>query len=152
VSSASPQIPRDTVSPTGARRSRVLIVDDNSFARHALGEIFQREPDFQVCGEAGNGHEAIRLAQVLNPDVVVLDLAMPVMNGLDAARMLRRILPKILLIMYSDIGDRYVEQQAKLIGIAALIAKAEPPGTLVSCARKLLVRRERAAFSERKFF
>jgi DNA-binding NarL/FixJ family response regulator len=63
---------------------------------------------------------------------------MPVMNGLDAARMLRRLMPAVPLIMYSGIGDRLVEQQARLIGIAALISKAEAPGTLVSRARMVL--------------
>jgi len=63
---------------------------------------------------------------------------MPIMNGLDAARSLRKILPAVPLIMYSGIGDRFVEQQAKFIGIAALISKAEPPGSLVSRARMLL--------------
>ena len=151
MSNSSPQIPHRAVTETATRRSRVLIVDDNSFARHALGEIFKREPDFHVCGEAGNGHEAIRLAQTLGPDIIVLDLAMPVMNGLDAGRMLRRLKPEILLIMYSDIGDRYVKQQATLIGIAALIEKAEPPGTLVNCARRLLQDREQGNSMARKF-
>jgi len=106
-----------------------------------LIEIFKREPDFDVCGEAGNGREAIRVAQLSSPDLIVLDLAMPVMNGLDAARGLRRMLPSVPLIMYSGIGDRFVEQQARFIGIAALISKAEAPGALVSKARTLLRRR-----------
>ena len=67
---------------------------------------------------------AVRAAQILNPDLVVLDLAMPVMNGLDAARMLRRIMPAVPLIMYCGFGDKFVEQQARLIGIAALISKS----------------------------
>jgi DNA-binding NarL/FixJ family response regulator len=140
MSSSLRQLASPAPNRVGSSRRRILIVDDNSFARQALAEIFTQEPDFVVCGEAANGHEGIRKAQVLSPDLIVLDLAMPVMNGLDAARMLRRIMPTVPLIMYSGIGDRYVEHQAKLIGIAALIAKAEPPGTLVSCARKLLAR------------
>jgi two-component system chemotaxis response regulator CheY len=113
-------------------------VDDNCYVRQALGEIFQREPDFELCGEAANGREAVKAAQLLNPDLVLLDLTMPVMNGLDAARMLKRLMPAVPLIMYSGIGDKYVEQQARFIGIAALISKAEPPGTLVTRARTVL--------------
>ncbi len=94
-----------------------------------------------MCGEAANGHEAVRVAQLLGPDLIVLDLAMPVMNGLDAARMLRRLMPALPLIMYSGIGDKFVEQQARFIGIAALISKAEAPGTLVSKARTVLSQR-----------
>lgn len=113
-------------------------MDDNSFVRQALTDIFKRESDFDVCGEAANGQEAVRIAQLLSPDLVVLDLAMPIMNGLDAARRLRRLMPSVPLIMYCGIGDKYVEQQAGLIGIAALISKADGPGTLVSRARTVL--------------
>jgi DNA-binding NarL/FixJ family response regulator len=113
-------------------------VDDNRFVRQVLTEIFTRESDFEVCGEAANGHEAVRAAQILSPDLVVLDFAMPIMNGLDAARMLRRIMPAVPLIMYCGIGDKFVEQQARHIGIAALISKAEAPGTLVGKARVAL--------------
>jgi hypothetical protein len=65
--------------------SRVLIVDDNYSVRQVLGEIFRREVDFDICGEAANGDEAIGAAKLLNPDLIILDLAMPVMNGLAAA-------------------------------------------------------------------
>jgi DNA-binding NarL/FixJ family response regulator len=141
LSSSSPQLPYDPAPRTLPQRSRVLIVDDNSFVRQALTEIFRRESDFDVCGEAANGHEGVRVAQLLCPDLIVLDLAMPVMNGLDAARMLRRIMPTVSLIMYSGIGDKFVEQQARYIGISALISKAEAPGTLVAKARALLSQR-----------
>ena len=141
MSSPSRQISFEELSRDPSLRRRVLIVDDNSFARRVLSRIFERQPDFELCGEAANGREAIRQAQLLKPDLIVLDLAMPVMNGLDAGRILRRLMPEIVLIMYSDIGDRYVEQQAKLIGIAALVAKAQPPGTLIDCARTLLFER-----------
>jgi DNA-binding NarL/FixJ family response regulator len=133
------QPPYDREPSRLSHRSRVLIVDDNCFVRQALAEIFKRESDFDVCGEAANGNEAIRIAQLLNPDLVVLDLAMPVMNGLDAARKLR-LMPAVRLIMYSGIGDKFVEQQARYIGIAAVISKAEAPGTLVGKARVVLDR------------
>lgn len=141
MNSSSPHLASDVVARAPTHRRRVLIVDDNSFVRQALTEIFNQEADFAVCGEAANGNEAIRKTQVLSPDLIVLDLAMPVMNGLDA--MLKRLMPAVPLIMYSGIGDRYVEHQAKLIGIAAVIAKAEPPGTLVGRARSLLARIQR---------
>jgi DNA-binding NarL/FixJ family response regulator len=141
LSNSLPQAPHGPAFRTIPHRNRVLIVDDNYSVRQALIEIFKREADFDVCGEAGNGHEAIRVAQLLSPDLIVLDLAMPVMNGLDAARMLRRLMPAVPLIMYSGIGDRVVEQQARLIGIAALISKAEAPGTLVGKARVVLGQR-----------
>ncbi len=115
-----------------------------AFVRQVLTEIFRLESHFEVCGEAANEHEAVRAAQLLSPDLVVVDLAMPVMNGLDAARMLRRIMPAVPLIMYSGIGDKLVEQRARYIGIAALISKAEAPGTLVGKARVVLSQRARS--------
>src|SRR5262249_24871842 len=130
--------PPSDPSPRPPRRNRVFIVDDNCFVRQLLTEIFKRENDFDVCGEAANGREAVKSASMLHPDLIVLDLAISVMNGLDAARSLTKSLPAVPLIVYSGIGDRFVEQQAKFIGIAALISKAEPPGTLVSKARILL--------------
>ena len=72
----------------------VLIVDDNPSIRQSLCELFTRQGDFDVCGEAENGREAIDRAQQLHPDLIVMDLSMPVMNSLDAARVLRRLMPQ----------------------------------------------------------
>jgi|SRR5437899_4076220 len=116
----------------------ILIVDDNAFVRHALCEIFKREADFDVCGEAENGREAIEKAQQLHPQLIVLDLSMPMMNGFDAARVLRRLMPTVPLIIYSAFGDRSAEQQARLIGVSALISKSEPVAALIGTARSLL--------------
>ena len=116
----------------------VLIVDDNSYIRQALGEQFKRESDFEVCGEAENGKEAIAKARELHPDLIVLDLSMPVMNGLDAARELKRLMPTVTLIMYSAFGDTFMEQQARLIGISELVSKSQPAAILVSKARNLV--------------
>ena len=63
----------------------VLIVDDNAFICEALCKLFQREADFEICGSAENGKEAIEKARELRPNLIVLDLSMPVMNGFDAA-------------------------------------------------------------------
>ena len=73
----------------------ILIVDDNAYIRLALCGLFKRESDFEVCGEAENGKEAIAEALELRPDLIVLDLSMPVMNGLDAARELKRLMPTV---------------------------------------------------------
>ncbi|SRR5713101_6618825 len=108
----------------------VLIVDDNAFIRQALCEIFKREADFEVCGEAENGKEAIEKTQGLRPDLIVLDLSMPVMNGLDAARVLKRLMRTVPLIMYSAFGHEYAEQQARSMGISELVSKSEHASAL----------------------
>ena len=118
----------------------ILIVDDNAYIRHALCDLFKREADFEICGEAENGKEAIAKARELHPDLIVLDLSMPVMNGLDAARELKRLMPTVLLIMYSAFGDGFVEQQVRLVGISELVSKSQPATILVSKARSLLYR------------
>lgn len=116
----------------------VLVVDDSLFVRQAICEFFAREADFQVCGEAENGRTAIEKAKQLHPDLIVLDLSMPVMNGLEAARALKQLMPEVPLIMYSAYGDKFVAQQARLIGISDLVSKSEPVSVLIVAARNLV--------------
>lgn len=116
----------------------VLIVDDSAYIRQALCELFKQEADFLVCGEAENGKEAIKKAQELRPDLIVLDLSMPVMNGFDAARILKRLMPTVPLIMYSAFGDKLAEKQARLIGISEVVSKSEHVSVLIHKARGLL--------------
>jgi DNA-binding NarL/FixJ family response regulator len=122
--------------PTGTKS--VLIVDDSALVRQALCERFIREADFEVCGQAANGKDAIEKAQELHPDLIVLDLSMPVMNGMDAARVLKRMMPTVPLIMYTTFGDQYVEHQAELAGISAMVSKSENVSALIRKARSLL--------------
>jgi two-component system chemotaxis response regulator CheY len=124
------------VTPTTPKS--VLIVDDSAYIRQALCELFKQEADFLVCGEAENGKEAIKKAQELRPDLIVLDLSMPVMNGFDAARILKRLMPTVPLIMYSAFGDKLAEKQARLIGISEVVSKSEHVSVLIHKARGLL--------------
>ena len=119
-------------------RKSVLIVDDSAYIRKALCELFKREADFKVCGEAENGKEGIEKAQELRPDLIVLDLSMPVMNGFDAACVLKRLMPAVRLIMYSAFGDKLAEKQARLIGISEVVSKSEHASVLIHKARGLL--------------
>src|SRR5262252_2895740 len=118
----------------------VLIADDNALIRHALCELFQSQVDFVVCGEAENGKDAIDKARKLRPDLIVLDLSMPVMNGLDAARVLKRLLPTVPLIMFSEYSDAFSEQEARSVGISALVSKADSLSVLLEKAHSLLCR------------
>lgn len=117
-------------------RKTVLIVEDNASLRRALCALFQRRTNFDVCG-AQDGCEAIEVAGRLRPDLVVLDLLMPVMNGLDAARELKRVLPTVPLIMYSALDDS-LSEQAKLIGISEIVSKSDRPSLLLEKARALV--------------
>jgi DNA-binding NarL/FixJ family response regulator len=116
----------------------VLIADDNAFVRQRLGELFNQEPDFEVCAEAVNGRKAIEEAQKLNPDLILLDLSMPVMNGLDAARALKRLMPEVPIVMFSIHSDAFTEKEARSAGVAALISKFEDMSKLLGIVRNLL--------------
>jgi DNA-binding NarL/FixJ family response regulator len=115
----------------------VLIVDDSSAVRQALVRLFA-DSGFDVCGEAASGQEAIEKAQGLNPGLIVMDLSMPVMNGIEAARCLRQLLPTVLMIILSDYGGLFPEQEARSLGIAAIVSKAECSSVLLHEARTLL--------------
>jgi DNA-binding NarL/FixJ family response regulator len=113
----------------------ILIADDSSIIRKALCEFFEREKDFSVCGEAENGLEAVEKAQQLHPDLILLDLSMPVMNGLDATRVLRRVMPDVPIIMYSAYGDSFTERESRSAGVWALVSKSEHISVLLGKAR-----------------
>lgn len=119
-------------------RNTVLIADDNAFVRTALYEIFEREPDFHVCAVVENGREAIEEACRLRPDLIVLDLAMPVVSGLEAARVLRQIMPNVPLIIYSASPNEMSQQTARSIGISGLISKSERVTVLIDAVRGAL--------------
>ena len=116
----------------------ILIADDNRSVRHALCEFFDREDDFDVCGEAGDGREAVAKAEELHPDLILLDLSMPLMNGLDATRILKRLMPQVPIIMYSAYGDTSTEREARSAGVSALVSKAEHISVLLGKARLVL--------------
>src|SRR5207245_6640263 len=116
----------------------VLIVDDNALIRQALCEMFKREADFEVCGEAENGQEAIEKAQQLHPDLIVMDLSMPVMNGIEAASILKSLMPTVPLIIFSEYSDVFSEKEDRSAGVSALVSKSEDVSVLVGNARALL--------------
>jgi DNA-binding NarL/FixJ family response regulator len=115
----------------------VLIVDDNSAVRRALRALFESDTAFDVCGEAENGRDALEKAIQLRPDLVVIDLSMPVMNGLDASRALTLKIPGISIILFSGFSDVLTRQEARSVGIAALVSKSEP-SSLLEVAHEVL--------------
>jgi len=116
----------------------VLLVDDNPIIRRTLHRVFESQADFDVCGEAENGQEAIEKASQLSPDVIVLDLSMPVMNGLDAARVLKQMAPTVPLILFSSFTDALQHEMAETAGFSAVISKADNVSVLIDKTRHLL--------------
>ena len=87
----------------------ILVADDNSAIRKILCRMFELEEDYDICAEAENGQRAIELALKHRPDLIILDLSMPVMNGLDAAHELKKLMPKIPIILFTqhaELGNR----------------------------------------------
>jgi DNA-binding NarL/FixJ family response regulator len=117
---------------------RILIVDDSPVVRKTLHQTLERQDDWEICGEAANGREGIEKALRLKPDVIVLDLAMPVMNGLQAARELTRLLPSVPLIMFTSYQTAQLKQEALSAGIRVIVSKSGLIGTLVGSIQALL--------------
>lgn len=116
----------------------VLIVDDNAVIRQAVCELFAREGDFDVCAEAVDGKDAIEKAQLFHPDLIVTDLSMPVMNGLEEARALRKLMPTVPVIVFTAFVTSALEKEAAASGVSAIISKSEPATLLIETARTLL--------------
>jgi DNA-binding NarL/FixJ family response regulator len=117
---------------------RILIVDDSSPVRKSLRQTLERQHDWQVCGEAANGREGVELARALKPDLVLLDFSMPVLNGLDAARELKRLSPSLALLMFTNYGTDYLEREALVAGVSAVVSKSDSIEALISSIQALL--------------
>lgn len=121
--------------------TRILIADDDTTIRLLLRRLLERQPDWQVCGEAGNGVEAIEKVELLQPDVLVMDLSMPVMTGLQAAPKIVRAHPHLpmLLISVQEVS-RQLAREARKAGYSGAVTKSS--GTEVLKGVEALLRHE----------
>ena len=103
--------------------SKILIVDDSSVIRRSIRSAIEEHTDWEVCGEAENGEIAVAQVDELHPDLVILDLSMPVMNGLEAAREISRIAPTMPMIMFTMHGTNAVREHAQRVGIKHVFSK-----------------------------
>lgn len=104
---------------------RILIADDDASIRRLLRRLLEEHMDWQVCGEATNGQEAVQQAEKLAPDIAVLDLAMPCMNGLEAAREISKMSPHaaMLLLTVQEVSSQLVGE-ARDAGFQGAVSKA----------------------------
>jgi two-component system nitrate/nitrite response regulator NarL len=129
----------------------VLIVDDHEAIRRELRRLFQSQAEFTVCGEAADGVDAVSKAEQLSPDLIILDLSMPVMNGLEAGAAIRFMLPNTVLILLTAYKNRELELAAFQSGFRAVLSKYDDVNGLLSRARaELKLTRQSADRSEGK--
>jgi DNA-binding NarL/FixJ family response regulator len=122
-------------------RARILVADDSPVVRKSIRRLLETNPEWEVCGEAANGQEAIDQAMVLTPDIIVLDLVMPVMDGLQAARRMAVIAPKIPTVMLTMYASDQLRTEASEVGVQSVISKSES-ASLVETIDALLAKRD----------
>ena len=104
--------------------SRILLADDHEIVRSGMKSLLDAHHPWVVCGEAENGKQAVEKVMELKPDMVVLDLSMPVMNGIEAAREIRKLSPKTKIVMFSMHDSARMAYEAKEAGADAYIVKS----------------------------
>jgi DNA-binding NarL/FixJ family response regulator len=115
--------------------ARLLIVDDHEVVRKGVRMLFSNTDSFEVCGEAQNGMEAIRMVPELSPDVVILDLSMPGMNGFETAAKIRQIAPSIRIVIFSV---HEIPNTALRVGADAFVSKSSALEDLVLTVNRVL--------------
>ena len=117
---------------------QILIADDNDLMRGALRTVLQNNAEYRICGEAANGLEAVEQTAELQPDLVILDLVMPVMDGLRAAREISGTFPGTAILLHTWHASSEVEMEAKKNGAAAVVGKAAGLDVLLETVSILL--------------
>jgi DNA-binding NarL/FixJ family response regulator len=116
----------------------ILIVDDHAQVRKAVCEFLTANTEFSICGQAEDGLQAIEMAERLKPDLIILDVSMPRMNGIDAAPRLKAIAPETPLIMFTLHKDSLGSVNLKALGVSALLSKSEDLSVLAEHVMRLL--------------
>jgi DNA-binding NarL/FixJ family response regulator len=118
------------------RKIRVLLADDHTVVRQGLRALLAAEEDIEIIGEAENGRQALQLVKKLLPDVVVMDIAMPVLNGVEATRQITRYVPSVkVLVLSTYSNDEYVEQLTEA-GAAGYLVKQTAANDLLKAIRE----------------
>lgn len=119
--------------------ARILIVDDNYSVRRSLRQLLEKSPEWEVCGEAEDGRQAVEKATALNPDLILMDFLMPNMNGLEAAREIAKLSPRPPILMLTMYMSNQLVDEARRAGVRGALPKTET-GRVVSAIQALLRR------------
>jgi DNA-binding NarL/FixJ family response regulator len=108
---------------------KILIVDDSPVMLRSVRSFVEHETDWEVCGEAENGSVAVEMVRQSAPHVVLMDLSMPVMNGLDAAREIHKIVPDLPILLFTLHNSSQLIEEARRAGIRAVLSKSDGLGS-----------------------
>ena len=103
---------------------KILLVDDHAIVRSGIRSLLNAAPEFVICGEAANGGEAIKQVIALGPDVVLMDISMPIMNGIEATRQIRRLSPATKVVIVSMHDSAQIGKQVKEAGAQGYFTKS----------------------------
>jgi DNA-binding NarL/FixJ family response regulator len=117
---------------------RILIVEDEVSVRNAVRTFLEQQSRLEVCGEAANGLEAVEKAANLRPDLILLDLSMPIMNGVEVASLIRSRTPNTPVVVYTMFDDVLGKPLAASLGIAAIVSKSDGLSKLLARIEALL--------------
>jgi DNA-binding NarL/FixJ family response regulator len=116
---------------------KILIADDHKMVREGLKALLSSQPDFTIIGEASDGHETVKKVKELEPDIVLMDISMPNLNGLEATRQIRRKFPKTkVLILTMHLNEEYIFQSLQL-GASGYLLKENAAEDLISAIRSV---------------
>jgi DNA-binding NarL/FixJ family response regulator len=105
--------------------ARILVADDSELMRHQIRTILELDRDIKICAEAENGLDAVRKAQDCRPDLVVVDVYMPVMNGLAATQEIKRLMPNLPVLVFTLYDSHQIRIESEKAGADALLLKAD---------------------------
>jgi len=105
--------------------ARVLVVDDHAVIRRGVQGILRPHPEWELCGEAENGQEAVKLAEALKPDVIIMDVSMPVLNGLEATRLIHDLLPDTRIVLLTLHSSTELVRSAFRAGARGYVLKSD---------------------------
>lgn len=117
---------------------RILLADDHDVLRHGLRHIIEERPGWEVCGEASNGRQAVEMAKEKKPDVAVLDVSMPELNGLEATRQIRKLLPKTEVLIFTMHDDEQLVRDVLTAGARGYLLKTDASRHIVAAIEALL--------------
>jgi len=131
--------PTDASGLSGLNKPRtILIADDSEMVRAKIRQALERETDFEICGEANDGVEAVAKAKELTPDLILLDVKMARLNGLEVAGILRQAQPRIRIMMVTMYAEELNKKLASVFGVDAVFSKSEGVTKLIERVENLL--------------